>query len=399
MNLPDYQLETPLRLLYVGADALIINQFRLFANKIHLDVVENSLQAVKTLDSEMEIDGVLCEQWLPGDNGIDLFRFLRNTIHSKKPFIIISHDFQPGHIQEAFREGVNDFYITPINIDHIIHRVTFLKKFREQLSSPGQEENSPAAYRMDTRKRLFDILVASVALLLLSPILLISVIAIWVESGFKGKVYYISKRFGRYQSFDFYKLRSMYLNADARLKDLAHLNQYATEQEDLPIDSLACPRCMKLPEGQHCSQLLNYGNDKICEYWYLEQKKSRGQAAFIKIKDDPRITRVGKVLRNTSIDELPQLINVLKGDMSIVGNRPLPLYEANLLTTDQFSKRFGAPAGITGLWQVEKRGRKGSMSEEERKLLDNNYADNNSFWGDIMLILRTIPAVFQKENV
>jgi lipopolysaccharide/colanic/teichoic acid biosynthesis glycosyltransferase len=138
---------------------------------------------------------------------------------------------------------------------------------------------------------------------------------------------------------------------------------------------------------------------RVCEFWFLEMKRKKGQAAFIKIKDDPRITKIGKILRNTSIDELPQLINVLKGDMSIVGNRPLPLYEANMLTTDQFSERFGAPAGITGLWQVEKRGRKGPMSEEERKMLDNNYALNNSFWGDIKLIIRTIPALFQKENV
>ena len=84
--------------------------------------------------------------------------------------------------------------------------------------------------------------------------------------------------------------------------------------------------------------------------------------------------------------------------MSIVGNRPLPLYEAEQLTSDEWGERFLAPAGITGLWQVEKRGG-GSMSEDERKGLDNKYAQNFSFWNDIQLILRTIPALFQKENV
>ncbi|MFX4489871.1 sugar transferase, partial [Acinetobacter baumannii] len=92
----------------------------------------------------------------------------------------------------------------------------------------------------------------------------------------------------------------------------------------------------------------------------------------------PRITKVGKFIRNTSIDELPQLWNVIIGDMSIVGNRPLPLYEAEKLTTDKYAMRFMAPAGITGLWQVEKRG-KGEMSEEERLMLDNKYAENHSF--------------------
>lgn len=84
--------------------------------------------------------------------------------------------------------------------------------------------------------------------------------------------------------------------------------------------------------------------------------------------------------------------------MSIVGNRPLPLYEAEKLTTDKYALRFRAPAGITGLWQVEKRG-KGEMSEEERLMLDNTYAENHSFASDIRLILKRIPALFQKENV
>ena len=90
--------------------------------------------------------------------------------------------------------------------------------------------------------------------------------------------------------------------------------------------------------------------------------------------------------------------------MSIVGNRPLPVYEAELLTRGYASKRFLAPAGITGLWQVELRGRKGNMSEEERMKLDNEYADHfsgnsYSFWYDLKLILRTVPAMFQKGTV
>lgn len=112
---------------------------------------------------------------------------------------------------------------------------------------------------------------------------------------------------------------------------------------------------------------------------------------------------MGHIIRKLSIDELPQLINVLKGDMSIVGNRPLPLYEAELLTTDDWIKRFNGPAGITGLWQVEARGRTSKMSPEERKELDNKYVEiansKYAFWKDMWIILRTVPAVFQKENV
>ncbi|MFT3904328.1 MAG: sugar transferase [Niabella sp.] len=107
---------------------------------------------------------------------------------------------------------------------------------------------------------------------------------------------------------------------------------------------------------------------------------------------------MGNILRKTSIDELPQLFNVLKGDMSLVGNRPLPLYEAELLTCDQFAMRFLGPAGITGLWQISKRG-KAEMSDLERKELDNQYAKYSSFMMDLKIILKTIPAMLQKEKV
>jgi lipopolysaccharide/colanic/teichoic acid biosynthesis glycosyltransferase len=220
-------------------------------------------------------------------------------------------------------------------------------------------------------------------------------------------VYYIAKRVGR-KTFDFYKLRSMRTGADDLLKKLAkEKNQYNTSADKAEVSfDEPCPKCSQLPKGQTCSPVMYVDNHKICDYWYNFQKNetAKSNSAFVKIVDDPRITRVGKFIRNTSIDELPQLINVLKGDMSIVGNRPLPVYEAELLTVDTLSKRFLAPAGITGLWQVELRGQGGNMSEDERKRLDNEYADhfegdNYSFWYDVKLILRTIPALLQKGSV
>jgi lipopolysaccharide/colanic/teichoic acid biosynthesis glycosyltransferase len=200
----------------------------------------------------------------------------------------------------------------------------------------------------------------------------------------------------------------MRTGSDELLKKLAkEKNQYnnAATQTDINFE-LACPRCSKLPEGQTCSPVMYVDKHQMCDYWYTFQnkEKAKNSSTFVKIVDDPRITRVGQFIRNTSIDELPQLINVLKGDMSIVGNRPLPVYEAEQLTQDALSKRFLAPPGITGLWQVELRGKGGNMSEDERKRLDNEYADhfkgdNYSFWYDIKLILRTIPALLQKSTV
>ena len=132
---------------------------------------------------------------------------------------------------------------------------------------------------------------------------------------------------------------------------------------------------------------------------HLNQYNANGTGGvFFKIKDDPRITRFGEFLRNTSLDEIPQLFNVLRGDMSLVGNRPLPLYEAEKLTCDQIAWRFLAPAGITGLWQITKRGKE-NMSPEERIALDMEYAMNNSFWLDMKILLSTFPALLQKEKV
>ena len=131
----------------------------------------------------------------------------------------------------------------------------------------------------------------------------------------------------------------------------------------------------------------------------LKNRRKQQKNAFVKFENDPRITKVGRIIRKYSIDELPQLVNILKGDMSIVGNRPLPLYEAELLTSDEYIDRFMGPAGLTGLWQVEKRGSSGKMSADERKQLDIKYAKTFSFQLDMKIILRTFTAFIQKENV
>lgn len=108
---------------------------------------------------------------------------------------------------------------------------------------------------------------------------------------------------------------------------------------------------------------------------------------FVKIKSDPRITKVGRYIRRISLDELPQFFNVLLGDMSVVGNRPLPVYEAKKLIAENKKDRFEAEAGITGLWQISKR--KDSMSSSERIDLDTYYAKRNSLYLDLKILIRT----------
>ncbi|MBC7867851.1 MAG: sugar transferase [Gloeobacteraceae cyanobacterium ES-bin-316] len=200
--------------------------------------------------------------------------------------------------------------------------------------------------------RAIDIIVSLVAILSLVPLFILIAIAIKIET--RGPVFYSSLRAGRgFKVFSFYKFRTMIINADKIIDNLSSLNIYAT---------------------------------------------GAAQPHFFKIKDDPRITRVGTFLRNSSLDELPQLFNVLLGDMSIVGNRPLPLYEATTLTTNEWSERFMAPAGITGLWQISKRGQ-AEMRNEERILLDINYARYRTLKGDLKILIKTPSALIQKANV
>jgi len=242
-------------------------------------------------------------------------------------------------------------------------------------------------------KRFFDVAFALLCLLCLLP--LFAVVALLIKMESRGPVFYYSYRVGTgYRRFRFWKFRSMRQDADQLLAGMTGLNQYqaATSLTAAATGACACggPICQ--------AQLIGKNGHLVCEKQYQTQQKNGGAPAFIKIRNDPRITRVGLFLRNTSIDELPQLFNVLRGDMSIVGNRPLPIYEAEKLTTDQFAARFMAPAGITGLWQVSKRGGAG-MSEDERKALDVEYARSYSFKGDLLILLKTFPALIQQENV
>ena len=272
-----------------------------------------------------------------------------------------------------------------------------LPKWQVQLPRPTKKPLAPPvaaplrAFIMPWGKRVFDIVVAGLVLLALLPLLAVVSLLIWLES--PGPVFYYSYRVGtNYRVFRFWKFRSMRPNADQQLAAMKSHNQYQAPAAEETANNCAC-------DGQCQGQLVDKHGRLVCERQHRQARRASEEATFIKIVNDPRVTRIGTFLRNTSIDELPQLFNVLRGDMSLVGNRPLPLYEAEKLTTDQFAARFLAPAGITGLWQVSKRGGKGPMSADERKGLDVQYARNYSLGSDLKILLKTVPALFQQENV
>lgn len=352
--------------------------------------------------NEWDVIAVISQSEVMSPSGVSLLEILKTKKNIHIPFFIICKHWNEKIMKIALQAGIAEIFRNPFKMENFEMRFNFIIENWEEIhKSRRLHEETHEVYHTPLVKRLFDIIVSGTSLILLAPIFIIVGFLVRLES--KGPVFYYSFRVGRgYHIFKFYKFRSMFLDSDKKLKDLKHLNQYTKSKrqnsdidEDLVSDFL-CEDCKSL--GLECQFPIYSDTVQMCEKEYMEQKLHNRDSTFIKIKDDPRMTKVGKFIRRTSLDELPQLWNVLIGDMSIVGNRPLPLYEAEKLTTDKYALRFMAPAGITGLWQVEKRGTS-KMHENERLLLDNIYAKNNSFINDIILILRTIPALFQKENV
>ena len=190
-------------------------------------------------------------------------------------------------------------------------------------------------------KRAMDVVLSFITLLLLSPVLAGAALAIWLEAS--GPIFFLQERVGlNKRRFRMFKFRTMVPNTEQMIERLASRNE-------------AC-------------------------------------GPVFKIAKDPRITPVGRILRRTSIDELPQLLNVLKGDMSLVGPRPLPVRDYEGFDEDWQRRRFSVRPGITCLWQICGRS---TVPFEQWMRLDLQYMDEWSLWLDLKILIRTIPAVLK----
>ncbi|MGF9852207.1 sugar transferase [Bacillus paramobilis] len=213
---------------------------------------------------------------------------------------------------------------------------------KEQGLLAAEEVNKKGLYLF--MKRLMDIFGALCGVILLSPVFIIVIILIKLENP-KGPVFFKQVRIGKDgEEFGMYKFRSMVADAEARLKDLLQHNEVS--------------------------------------------------GAMFKMKDDPRVTKIGKFIRKTSIDELPQLLNVLKGDMSLVGPRP-PLPREVKEYTSYDKQRLLVTPGCTGLWQVTERN---SVGFSEMVELDLEYIRNRNIFYDMKIILKTIKVLLGSNN-
>ncbi len=334
--------------------------------------------------------------------------------HCEGLYIILITDQLTGEERTIYQQcGINDTLDPKATVTELNKKLQFICDRESILFDTQVSKKRILRFQIPLWKRIFDIVCSAIGIVILSPVLIITAIAIKVES--KGPVLFKSKRVGtNYKIFDFLKFRSMYTDAEDRLKELSKSsNQYAEHHEPAEEQSstVTAPlgdeaEQMMLDMGMESDLLISddetmlVGDDYVmAESDFNKQKEEENNNAFVKIENDPRVTKVGRFIRKYSIDELPQLFNILKGDMSVVGNRPLPLYEAEKLTADSSIDRFMAPAGLTGLWQVEERGKGGNMSAEERKQLDITYGQTYNFALDMKIIFRTIFSFVQKENV
>jgi lipopolysaccharide/colanic/teichoic acid biosynthesis glycosyltransferase len=373
--------------LYIGTNSLIKTKLLEYSNIFELFSESSPFPAIKILQTDHQIEAVIFEVEDSSTNTINTIKFISENIDSKIIFLVIvqSEDQQ----KELLLSGVDDLFFNDVSIETLKRRVEFLKQNKQMFSTYKPDKTTKP--KIPTWKRVVDIVFSLIAIILLSPILLLIAVLIWLES--KGKVVYAAKRVGtNYKVFNFYKFRSMYIGADKKVESLMNQNQYSQNEEDNIDEQIS-------HEFPPDSAILFGEEGMISEKKFLVKKKERQEKAFFKIANDPRITKVGRFIRNTSLDELPQLFNILKGDMSIVGNRPLPLYEAEMLTSDRWAKRFLGPAGLTGLWQVTKRGGANKMSADERKQLDIEYIQKFSFLYDLKIMIKTIPAMLQRENL
>ncbi len=377
-------------ILVENDDNAVINFLKKFGTYFNIKVIDNMEECLSFIKNTYPPDAIVISRKMGGLKFLEMVR--QESWTQTLPVVITSERITQGLIKEVYEKKGDDLFPSNFSKGDLVTRVEYFIK-RRQYQASQQAKTNILEVRIPIWKRILDVTFTGSALFLLSPIL--AIISVLIKLDSKGPVVYKSWRVGAgYRVFEIYKFRTMRTDADQMIKNMGSLNMYTKQTTAKKADGL----CHECTLSGSCQQQLFLDGEVVCEKTYLTQKKEK--VAFMKFQNDPRITKLGVFLRNSSIDELPQLFNIFMGDMSLIGNRPLPLYEAEKLTTDKYIERFAGPGGLTGLWQVTKRGKgKQEMTEEERIELDIEYARNFSFKYDMKIFFMTFPALLQSESV
>lgn len=387
-------------LIYIGSSDTAIEHFSTVAT--HRFEVAATYSRAETLIDSLPKSSTIIILYEKQSLSLDIprIKYLKKR-HSNIYILLVTAKLPSEEVREYLSAGVNDTSTPDVSAQRMDDAIQFICEHRHVIIEKDNTKHDMHTFSLPLWKRCFDIVFSFMAIIGLSPLLIFICAAIWIED--KGQIIYRSQRVGsNYKVFDFFKFRSMYTDADKRLREYNKLNQYSNNgtMQTTALDHNNVTLFDDNTTVDTDIDVMLISDDfMVAESEYIETQNTERENAFIKLENDPRITRIGRFIRKYSIDELPQLFNILRGDMSVVGNRPLPIYEAELLTSDEYIDRFMAPAGLTGLWQVEKRGEAGKLSAQERKQLDITYARTFSFLLDIKIIMKTFTSFIQKENV
>jgi len=279
--------------------------------------------------------------WL--GNFEDLRRVIANEVIDEV-FITLPIKSQYSRIEEAITILEEQGIMVHLFSDLFPHKLARSRAWEFEGTPLVSLQSAPSIGWRTEAKRVIDFVGSAILLVLFLPVFLLVAIAIKLDSA--GPVFFVQERMGyNKRRFRMIKFRTMTVDAEARMKEIEHLNE-----KDGPV---------------------------------------------FKIREDPRMTRVGRVLRKLSIDEFPQLINVFFGDMSLVGPRPLPMRDVLGLNVAWQKRRFSVKPGLTCLWQVSGRS---NLSFEEWMQLDLEYIDRWSLALDCKILLKTIPAILTAEG-
>lgn len=381
------------KIAVITTNLLIADEIKLALKTLYdVQVYKSSLALHYAMEQKIDFRAIITDDELTGENGIFLRKTLVTLGYIQIPFVILLDKIKNSDRLFAMKEGVSEIFSKPINKNDLIVRLPYLI---DNYTCINMVNTAAVGYKLPLTKRIFDVLFSGLTLIIFSPIFLI--IAIMVKGYSKGPIFIFSLRVGSgYSVFKLYRFRYKYAETKKNINEFGAPNNYVAEslstitQGGLVRD--LCNDCALA--GSACLNPLFEDKRINCGKLYLQRKENKPGVSLIDRYKKPADITGWSLIQTIILDKMPQMWNVFIGDISMVGNRPLPLHEAEKITTDKYAQRFLAPAGFTGLWHRTKNG-KNKITENDKLALDNDYAIAHSFKNDVIIILKNLPALFE----